>query len=254
MTSDLLIGYPDIPFLGTMFTEPASETGYDAEYAITGERGNYYIALSSVSSSIFEFDMGAATTRTPEYMALMRADLMRRHDSADCTWSVVGSAASNFASPVTASGTFAIADLLGPRDEDYLTSLVGLSAKRYWRFQVNSTASFKHQLSKVYFGNWFDFGRDPIFPADKAIEYKTDGDRAPRYILRLDWLGITNTVRNDFISKILKWRDVNPILLNDTSGKILDGNRLLHCIITECTFTPRGVNYSDVSLGLEEII
>lgn len=254
MTSDLLIGYPDIPFLGSMYTEPPSESGYDAENALTGARGDYYIALSSVSQSIFEFDMGSGTTRTPEYMSLMRADLMRRHDSADCTWSVVGSSASNFSSPVTASGTFAIADLLGPRDEDYLTSLVGLSAKRYWRFQINSTASFKHQLSKVYFGNWFDFGRDPIFPADKSVEFKEDGNRAPRYLVNLTWLGVTNTVRNDFISKILKWRDVNPVILNDTSGKILDGNRLLHCVITECSFTPRGVNYSDVSLSFEELI
>lgn len=78
MTTNLLIGYPDIPYRGTQTSNLTGATGYGLDNVITGTRGEHAKALATTSDHVyFQYDLGASVTASSNYFALARADILR---------------------------------------------------------------------------------------------------------------------------------------------------------------------------------
>ena len=250
--TNLLLGYPDIPFSSSVLASPS---GASALWVINGGRTYHFTRATAGTSSTWDFDLGSGNTATPAYLYVARADLIRKRDSAASTWTLTGSASSSFTSPDTETGTFNTADLVGPRQEDLLlTSLSYSTAYRYWRFTVTTTASFQHKFSKVYFGAWFDFGREPVAPLRIDRQVITPGARELPNRFRLIWRGISDGTLNSLSSKILAHADLNPVILYDPTELVLPGFTVMHARIVQSAIAPESMNSNRVELELEELI
>jgi hypothetical protein len=249
--TNLLISYPNYMYSADTLTTPGVASGYYVADVSTGPRGVHYVASSATTSTIWELDRGAADV--PNHMILARADLLRRLDSAACVWSVTGSASSAFASPETQTGSWNQADLLGPRAEDLVVTFTP-SSFRYWRVKLVTTASVIHRYSKIYFGEWFDFGSEPIVDVPQTRAVRARGNREAYYKYTLTWKGVNNTVAAAFNDDILSMRDTHPVFLYDAGDLILNDCRILHCQITEASITPVKNDSNNVTVTFEEII
>lgn len=253
MSSNLLIGYPHIPFFGSLIANTTADGGYNAENAITGTRSDHFRTLAAVNRSQLDFDYGSAIA--PDFVALARADLIRYSDSADSTLSLIGSNDSGFSSPATYALPLSVSALAGPGLEDVIVYPTGATSKRFWRFQVDTTASFKHRYSKVYFGNAFDLGRDPVSPK-KIIRYPySNSAKNPRYRFNFSWKGITNTIRTSFDANIYQYKDVTPIFLFTTNyHDLLNEHLVIHCKITSVKWTTQYLGTNNLDIEFEETI
>lgn len=253
MTTNLLFSYCDIPYNATAAASPTGATGYGATNLITGARSEHFRASSAGTTTTYDFDLGLGVTQAPDHVIIARADMLRKGDSTATTWYVQGDDNSSFSSPQSSTGTFNTTDLKGPRSEDFVSALTR-TAERYWRVQLVTTTSFKHQFSKIYLGNWLDLGHDPRYQAAQERLVLANGNREPRYTVYLEYEGITDAKTQALNSYILAKRDVNPIFLYDTNDYLLNDCRLLHCVVAECSITPRTVNRNSITMTLEELI
>lgn len=252
--TNLLIGYPQVPFLGSLIASTTAASSYAATNAITGPRCEHYKASASVVQTRLDFNYGSAIA--PDFMVLARADLVRYGDSTDSTVSLVGATDSGISSGVVTYATTLTTGLLyGPNNEDLIVYPVGAASKQYWRVQVDTTASFQHRFSKVYFGNAFDLGREPITPK-KLIRYPASNlARTARYKFNLEWQGITNLVRGNFDTYIYQYKDTNPVFLFTTSyHDLLNEHRVIHCKINTVRWTPQDASLNKLEIEFEEAI
>lgn len=252
MTTNLLIGYPDIPFASAIVTEPTAATGYTSKAVSTGSRGKMFRQSAAGTTCTFEWDY--ATTTAPAYLYIARADLVRKKDSAATTWTVTGSAASSFTSPDTKTGTFNTTDLKNPRTEDLITTFTYSSSYRYWRVRLTTTASIKHEFSKIYLGSWFDFGRDPVANLDQERRAESSWSRHTQFRLRMQWRGISDTLVNSLYTKIGQYSDTNPVIIYDTNDIVLGGYRVMHAQVIEIGVAPDTYNSNTVTMEFEELI
>lgn len=157
--------------------------------------------------------------------------------------------------PTVDEKTFDTIALRGPKDEDYVSSFTTTSAVRYFWLHLSSTKINSYDFSKVYLGNGFDFGRDPVWGRRSELEPDERGSRAPRYKYSFEYEDITDAVVQDFITKIASKADVNPVVMVTGSyHDVLNDDRLVHCKIKEFSYEPISYNQNNVSLVLEELI
>ena len=249
--TNCLIGYPDIP-KSTSLGEPSMATGYNARSVVTGSRGDHVKLVANGTTATYEWDYGANTT--PAYLYVARADLVRKADSAATTWTVTGSASSSFTSPDTKTGTFNTSDLKNPRSEDLITTFTYSSAYRYWRARLTTTASIKHEFSKIYLGSWFDFGREPVANVEQTRRAASKWARATAFAIRLQWRGISDSLVNSLNTKIVQYRDTNPVILYDAGDIILGGYRVIHARISDVDVQLDTYDSNSVSIEFEELI
>ena len=252
MSSNFLIGYPDIPFASTIVTQPTASSGYAATNVVNGSRGDMFKLASAATTTTYEWDY--TTTTAPAYLYIARADLIRKRDSASTTWTVTGSASSSFTFPDTATDTFDTSDLKNPRGEDLIATFSYGTAYRYWRVRITTTASFAHQFSKIYLGSWFDFGREPVADLRQTLGAQSAWSRHTAFNLRMTWRGISDSLVNSLNTKITQYRDVNPVILYDAADLILGGYRVLHARIANVEISLDTYNSNSVAIEFEELI
>jgi len=227
---------------------------------VNGSRANYTtIASQSVSIDdivTIEYDLGSGNTSSSDYFIVSRADLILAQGASftvkhatstdDITYtdreSVVGLSSSN---------------LFGTESEDLLITTGGGVSTRYHQFLClrTSVSSFTIDFNKIYFGPAFDFGVDPVYPRRLERVTVNDKDRRSKYVFSLTWRGVTETIRNSFIEKILRYKDINPVFLYTTTyHDVLNEHRLLHCIIKGAIITPIVSGRTDITLDFEELI
>lgn len=256
--ANLLIGYSQIGFLSASeLSAPSLDTDYSSGYVARnlygGGRPETVRIASAATSSTWSWDHGSAVQ--PEYLFIARADLIRRGDSAASTWTVDGSASNTFGTVDTKTGTFNVADLKGPRSEDLITTFTYSTAFQYWRFKVTTTASFKHEYSKMFLGSWLDLVRDPIYPARFTREATVPMPRAVPWSFSLEWRGVTDATVQTLSDRVLKYRDVNPVILYDPLDLVLPNTiRVIHAFITDAVVTPEWPGTNRVQMSFLEAI
>ena len=138
------------------------------------------------------------------------------------------------------------ATLLGPHSQDLITTFSATAASRYYWLDLHcaipaTTCLFP--LSKAYLGTRFNFSnKDPIYPyttnyRKPSRPFVTDSGTAFRsregreqLIYGFNWF-VSDDVRDDFMLKIGKYWDVNPIMLWTSSASFdapLNGHTLVH--------------------------
>lgn len=255
MATNLLFGYSDIARKGTLTVTPDASTSWPATNVCLGPRRKIYQGGTSLATHRLTWDLGSSTTRAVDYLYLARANLMWARDSTvavalesssdNVTWT------SRIASSPIASG-----DKVGPRTEDYLKTTTQTSAFRYWRLTLNNTgaSAILPAFSKAMFGPAFDFARDPDWSRAMQRIVLNRGVREPRYTLQLEYKAITNAKLQSFISEIIEYREVAPVVLFTTSTyhELLNSVKALHCLITDFAVTPVNVNNNTLSITLQE--
>jgi hypothetical protein len=267
MTS-LLICYPDIPYNAVTITPSATTDTAQNEFNLTaGPRSNGFALASAGTTLTLDFDLGAgfATEQnTVNYVILARADklqagamsqLLIRSSSNGSVWTT----------RITQS-SFSSATLYGPRSDDYIQLITATSAFRYWRADYTTTSS-KLPHSKLYFGTYFDWGREP---STYKISREASGDllrmssgaqygeriEEPRYFFEFTWYGITDAKIQSFQTAMAKsyYRANGVFLYTDSLHHVLDNQRLVHCRMLEPRARKIHNNYYEVTIAFEEMI
>jgi hypothetical protein len=255
MATNLLWGYSDIPRKGTLTVVPDANTSFPATNVCLGPRRKIYQGGISLATHRLTWDLGSSTTRAVDYLYIARANLLWARDSTvavalesssdNVTWT------SRIASSPIASG-----DKVGPRTEDYIKTTTQTSAFRYWRLTLNNTGSttILPALSKVMFGPAFDFGRDPSWSRALQRTVLNRGVRESRYTLQLEYRAIPNSTLQSFVTEIIEYRDIAPVVLFTTSvyHELLNSAKAMHLLITEFQVLPINVNNSTLVITLEE--
>lgn len=79
--------------------------------------------------------------------------------------------------------------------------------------------------------------------------------RAVPWEFELEWAGITDATLSTFSDKVLKYRDLNPVILYDPNDLIFTGSiRVLHAYIRAVSITPEWAGVNRLQITFEETI
>lgn len=249
--TNILIYYPDIPQSATDYWIP-STNGADTEdmpYLNTfrGERYQFWKSEISGGATTHQIDYRLSPSsggKSASFLLVSRLDILK--NLAGSTIAMTLERSSDGVS-YTAEQTVAdvsAASLTGVWGNDYLGTFTESSAYEYWRFQLEVTAGSdcNIKVGKVYFGNAFDMGIDPVPLEVKRqetgeVEFVSDGGiiypgrvKQPTYDITLEWEGVADTTTTSFFSDIANKRHTTTYFLNaSTFDDVLDGQSLIHC-------------------------
>jgi hypothetical protein len=246
-TTNLFFCYPHFPVNATITTSTAS-TGYSIDNTIAGERHEHYRRNADATSTNVDYDLGSGNNDRPDYFLVARADFLKRGDSSNPALSLRGSVNSGYTATEDLTLTVTDAELCGRYNEDVILETSYVNDYRYWRLNIATTATFTHEVSKIYFGNFFDLGRDPLYLSEYKLLKKDQNERKVKRVYKLIYDGITEAKRQAFTDTILKNADVYPVFIYDKNDIFLEGKKLLHCWITSHKWE---VSYYKSTLTLE---
>lgn len=251
--ANLLIGFSEIPFDGTVISTPTIAPDYRGDDVNGGARNRTVKIQTASTTSAWSWQLTQQTL--PQYLYIARADLIARNDSAPTAFAVEGDDDPLFSSPDLDDGVFSIGDLKGPRREDLIFSITKTSARSCWRVSLTTTQSFKHEISKIFLGRWLDLVRDPIYPAQISRDPLSAMPRAVPWRFSLEWVGIPDAKIEELTNKVLRFRDVNPVILYDTNDVVFSSSfKVLHAYITNVEITPEWVNANRLRMDFQETI
>lgn len=233
--ANFAILFPDIPFRSNFYVQE----GTGATNIIAGSR-NAILEESSVgSTTIQQFDLGEGVTDIPDAIAIARADMTVNQDTSDILISVFGSA-NDFVGEEGEQFLVGVDELMGPNSEDWASDIDPLSFStpyRFWKFSITTTGGIAQAYSKVYLSEKFDFGgKDPIFEEISEFSTEKPGSRKQARKIRLTYVGVTKANKEDFVEKIYKHKDENPVFLWDSGNCVLDGEQLIYGSIMNAAF------------------
>lgn len=128
---------------------------------------------------------------------------------------------------------FDSATLVGPHTEDWIETFTENSGANYWITTFYSLSSSKRPLGKLYLGQLFDPGRDPVYPFSIRRDAASMSVWDAAYYISLRWEGISDATRNSFIEKLARNKDISPILLYASSYDAhLDNHTLVHAWVS----------------------
>lgn len=267
MTS-LLICYPDIPYNAKTVTASSAENPAQPAWSLTsGERKRGFSLTAATTTLTLDWDLGsdfANKQNTVNYVAIARADKLQ---AAAMSQLLIRSSPDNSVWTTRITQTsFASATLYGPRTDDYIQLITVTSAFRYWRADYTSTST-KFPHSKLYFGTYFDWGREPAFQITRSTDtrelYRGSsgaqlGERIeePRYRFDLKWTGVTDAKINSFATYFGRsyYKDNGVMLYTATDHQVLDSQRLVHCEMLEPTARKIWNNYNEVTIPFVEML
>lgn len=266
MTS-LFICYPDIPYNAKTITASATENPLQPARNLTaGPRAHGYSLNAAGTTLTLDWDLGsdyATKQNTVNYVAIARADKLQ---AAGMTQLLIRSSPDNsvWTTRIT-DASFASATLYGPRADDYIQTITVTSAFRYWRADY-TTASSKLPHSKLYFGTYFDWGRDPQYKIERApasTEFFNSssgsqrGERIDEPVYRFDfkWTGVTEAKIQSFCAYFGRsyFKENGVFLYTSADHQILDSQRLVHCRMINPTCRKIWNNYYEVNITFEEM-
>ncbi len=246
MTTNLLIGYPQI-----ILDAPAtvSANGMTPAYNLTaGSRSDYAQSPSAVTSSTITYDLGTAATRAIDFFYVAKAGVLKAQGSRRI--GLEGSTDNVSYSPIAFNSSgFQSVTLYGPDSDDliFTSELAGYTSGalpdstsyRYYRVHFagsGSCPSKRYAASKVIFGQWFNFGRDPEWSGFDVAE--TNWGARPPYRFQFTWQGITPAVKNSAESLLFSRREDGLILYTRNYHAPLLDYRAIHAYIKDYTMSP----------------
>jgi len=265
VATNLLIGYPQITTGATTLTpSSAFNTLYPETNLVYGSRSD--LGQVNAANTVLDllFDAGSASARTIDFFYIAKANIFKAQGSkrAGLTGSIDNVSYSNIA--MNAAG-FQSVTLYGPDSQDliftaelpgYLTgSLPSSTSYRYYKAHLagsGSCPSKRYACSKIMFGQWFDFGRDPEWSGISYAENKT-GHRFP-LVFEFIWKGITPTIKNSAEDNLFISKERGVILYTQNYHAPLLDYRVVHCYIKSYNITPLTDGAWDISITFEEMI
>lgn len=147
-------------------------------------------------------------------------------------------------------------DLTG---DSYFTTFAKTSAYRHWWLQLQSrvgasSVACDYPLGRVLLGEFFDIGRDPVFPAVEQKRSISSGSRRASRVIEITWEDIVNEKAAEFRSNLEIYRDVSPVVLYETTSQILRSSEHMHAWIKEASIQRVSHNQNRVSVIFEEAI
>lgn len=256
MTTNLKIGYPDIPYTSIITESPSSTSDYEAINTATGRTDKYYWSGTSQATHRITYDLGAASTKSASYLYINRVNLLTEQ-SAGYYLKLERSSDNSSYTPEVDDSPITASRICGSVDQDYIYEFSQSSAFRYWRLELglDGGGDCKPRFGKAFFGSWFDFGRDPIY-STIGIDHvdTTHWPRRQPLKVRLKYEGLSNAIRESFLSTIVKKSQSFGLVLYDENDYILNGYKTLYCKLQRCRFTPKNNGYNDLELELMEVI
>lgn len=142
----------------------------------------------------------------------------------------------------------------GPSGQD-AGGIFAAAANTYYIQQFDSYESSTRTVSKVYFGNAFDFGREPV--RGRVLTKDDSDDKAKRIAneWEFNFIGITNAKRQEFIDKVLQYGAESPIfLMYQTYGQQMIEHTPVHAKISFYNFTPKPGSMNDLTIRFLELV
>lgn len=247
MSINLGIGFYD--WAGVAVTTGLTTDIFYGGRTITSE------TTSAVTASYYNF--ARASAEIPDFCYLVGANIMAARDvGGSPVLKIQGSAFSDYHTILTYSLPITASNLSGPNGEDLLFYDIAVSAFQYWRVRIETTATVNHKWGNLYFGQSFDFGRDPVFPEDLNRLKSSKRDKRGGYSIVLRYEDISLAKKLEFNSSIMKWADAKPIVLFSRGAydPVTDNRITINCMIKEARWKVTGWGRFDLTLELVELI
>lgn len=258
MATNILWAFPDITLNASAHTLPnkGALSGHDLDTVVSAARSKRFYFDATSDKPAHLFDLGSGYTlidNTADYLIVSDAKATIKDGSTLILLAARAATSGAFTSIV--SNAWSTSDLVGPHDKDYITTFNTTSAYRQWQVQFHAsanTANFPH--GQIYFGRFFDFGRDPTSSSKTKLDYNQDKGIHQALDFEFKYEGITETKRDSFEDKMGQYKDENTIFLYSRSyHAALFGQRLINCQIVDYKFTQQSAFLHDLEISLREV-
>lgn len=266
MSSPLLIAYPDIPWRAAGVASTIATDDWHPHYNLfKGQRYHHARFASTSSDREIKFTMNDGEESSVSYAILARADLLIDQG---VTQLLIASSSDDASYTNRIAYTPIVGDLVGPRQQDIVQTITETSDFKYWRTRLQAPSAVL-RYSKLYFGNMFDMGVAPSdfdfelteptqrpFVADSTASHYVQMAQ-PRYRLRITWDGVSDAVKDSFVSKIVFQKEKKGFFLYTTDQHhILNDVGLLHVQLTASSVeeTVGYPNWNRISCVFDEVL
>ena len=248
MASSCLVSFSDIPVSSLTVTSSAAYLDdYAVENLFEGRKYGHGILAANATSLSIDFDLGLGASRTVDHLIVGNGFKVK--SAGVTTVYVAGSTDGSTWVPQigTNAGLGGIA-MLGPRDRDFVATttlnnsyLTSPGSYRYWRFLASGTTNTM-VMSKVFFGQFWDPGKEPDYFEWEAVGPDGETWRYPRgqvimsrsgevrHRVTLEWDAVTDAAAQGFLNNVLANSFHRPVFLYTASYlDPLFGEALLFC-------------------------
>jgi len=251
--TNLLILTPGFGLGAEMSSSIATNTNKGITKTVFGSRSDILETTNDETQVEIDYDLGPGALRKPDFIAVARAKMLTDSLPTTLDFDIFGDDNASFTTPDTEN--FSISTLVGPRDEDFVASLSAFATNfQFWRFRTTAGVAIQQRFSKVFLGESFDMGREPILGTTMRFEPASGHPREQKRIFSLTWRGVTYAKLNSFLSLILDDFESVPIMLWDQADNVFQGDRLIHCLITEASSQPITASSVQITVSFEELI
>ncbi len=245
--TEFFLGFPDVPFDAVSITSSeTAETGFEAENTILGSRADYFRLADSTTNTL-SLTYSLTSNAQAEFLWLGRASMLQG--------AKVDSITLNAGSTIYQNTAFLSETLTGRKTDDFLATFARCAPAKPFVLSLSATSASYYPFSKAYFGLWFDMGRDPRRGYSVSASTDSEVARSDAMTFSLSWEGVTEAKVTELTDSILENADVSPLVLYDSSGKVLPGCTTMHATLEDHSITPDSVpGQYTVSLTFKELV
>lgn len=218
--------------------------------------------VSQAADTTHEIKWDFIDPQVLNFLYIARADCITDLDTIEIEWSdddVVYTPETSFSGPF---------DFTGPRDNDFFECFADTAAHRYWKVIINLTSSQVLQFSKIYTGELFDMGQEPVKPMTERREnrrsflpFRTTAANIKRvrkeelaYEYRMRYQNITDAVAGQIMQLSTVRNNRFVLLANTTYTELFNNHDVLHGLITDVEITRVSADKNDVRFIFTEMI
>jgi hypothetical protein len=243
--ADFKLLTPQIPF--NAFVD-SNYTTLDNYGPLNTRGGTYWEGQRNAASSVLADVRYTLTANdTVDFLVVSRLKDIIEADSADVGVRLYyGTDATFYAWSLDAT------ELTGRDGHDFVTTVTE-TTDDYFRVRVGTTTSMYHELGKVFLGQAFDFGREPV-PSEVREYAMEDGKRKFTRIININWEGVTSAKKSEFVESIVPFCMHTPIFLWDSQDRHFQGDELLYMRLDSYRCKPNSREVWDIETNWIEAI
>lgn len=256
MSTNLLIGYAEIPNLATGSSiNNASSALYPYTNLFGGNKTDlHYLDTSTSGDTRISLELPSGTTKPCDFIYIGRANLLQQANVGTITLKANSTNDYATATTIKTISSFGSQTLYGPNDDDYIEHITPSAAYRYWFINYNATSASKIPHAKFFFGSSFDMGLDPNAPATITRVKQGGSQMRPTYGFQFTWNGVLYAKAVQMYLKFYRTRRYTPVIISTKSWHdILMGHRVVYCRLTDMSMPPRVTDYCDITASFEEM-
>lgn len=253
---NLLILYPNFCFRGVIYDFPEGSQLKKHSNLYSGSRQLIFKKENADTSIRFRFDLTGLSSqdRNLNYIYCGGLNLITSYGEVSCT--IKGADNSGITTNVNTQSPSNVetSDLYGRKNEDYVYVLSNSVFRDFWEITFSTLANHNFYLRKLFVGNAFYFGVEPDAPASFSSFFNINARLNVR-TFQLRWTGVNNDKLAEFMTLIIQYHQVNPIVLyaKDWDG-VLNNEKLLYCMINDYSIERSVFNNNTIQLNLTEMI